>query len=47
MRHLIEPEDFTLDEIEKLVDTGLDIYENPKKYNKVCDGCLLYTSRCV
>ncbi len=41
MRHLIEPEDFTLEEIETLVDIGLKIYENPKAYNKVCDGKIL------
>ncbi len=41
MRHLIEPEDFTLEEIESLVDTGLKIYENPKAFNKVCEGKIL------
>lgn len=41
MRHLIEPEDFTLEEIEELVDTGLKIYENPKAYSKICDGKIL------
>jgi len=41
MRHLIEPEDFTLEEIEELVDTGLKIYENPRDYQKICDGKIL------
>ena len=41
MRHLIEPEDFTLAEIEAVVDIGLKIYENPKAFNKVCDGKIL------
>jgi len=41
MRHLIEPEDFTLEEIEAVVDIGLKIYENPKAFNKVCDGKIL------
>jgi len=41
MRHLIEPEDFSLEEIEKVVDIGLEIYENPKAFNKICDGKIL------
>lgn len=41
MRHLIEPEDFTLDEIEELVNTGLEIYNNPKAFNKMCEGKIL------
>jgi len=41
MRHLIEPEDLTLEEIEELVDTGLKIFEDPKAYSKVCDGKIL------
>lgn len=41
MRHLIEPEDFSLEEIEELVDTGLKIYENPKAYNRICEGKIL------
>lgn len=41
MRHLIEPEDFTLEEIRDLVETGLDMQVNPKKYAKVCDGKIL------
>lgn len=41
MRHLIEPEDLTLDEINDLVDVGLDMYDNPRVYNKVCEGKIL------
>lgn len=41
MRHLIEPEDLTLEEIEALVDTGLEMYANPKAYSKLCDGKIL------
>lgn len=41
MRHLIEPEDFSLEEIRELVDTGLKMYENPKAYSKVCEGKIL------
>ncbi|MGX8797253.1 aspartate carbamoyltransferase [Fusibacter sp. JL298sf-3] len=41
MRHLIEPEDFTLEEIQHLVDTGLDMFENPKAYSDICKGQIL------
>jgi len=41
VRHLIEPEDFTLEELMQLVDTGLSIYENPSQYRKVCDGKIM------
>ncbi len=41
MKHLIEPEDLTLDEINELVDIGLDMYDNPRVYNKVCEGKIL------
>lgn len=41
MRHLIEPEDLTIDEINQLIKVGLDMYENPKVYRKVCDGKIL------
>ncbi len=41
MRHLIEPEDFSLEEIEELVDTGLKMYADPKAYNKACENKIL------
>lgn len=41
MRHLIEPEDFSLEEIEELVDTGLKMYADPKAYNKTCENKIL------
>lgn len=41
VRHLIEPEDFTIEEIVSLVDTGLEIYKDPKPYQKVCDGKIM------
>ena len=34
MRHLIEPEDFTLEEIEALVNLGLDMYDSPQKIGR-------------
>ena len=41
MRHLIEPEDFTLEEIEALVNLGLDMYDSPQNYAHVCQGKIL------
>lgn len=41
MRHLIEPEDFSLEEIQELVNQGLEIYSNPKAYSKICEGKIL------
>ena len=41
MRHLIEPEDLTLEEIEHLVATGMDIFNNPSNYSEVCKGKIL------
>lgn len=41
VRHLIEPEDFSLDEIRELVDFGLQIYENPKDYQTACQGKIM------
>ena len=38
MKHLIEPEDFSLEEIESLVDLGLEMYASPQKYAHVCQG---------
>lgn len=41
VRHLIEPEDFSIDEIVSLVDTGLEIYENPQRYQSACQGKIM------
>lgn len=41
MRHLIEPEDLTLEEIRDLVDVGMEMYENPAVYKKICEGKIL------
>lgn len=41
IRHLIEPEDLTLEEMEELVDIGLDIEQNMSKYGKACEGKIL------
>ncbi|MGY0374524.1 aspartate carbamoyltransferase [Clostridium sp. JNZ J1-5] len=42
-RNLIDPMDFTLEELEELFNLADKIIENPKKYSKVCEGKLLAT----
>lgn len=41
VRHLIEPEDLSIDEIVSLVEEGLKMYENPKDYLQVCQGKIM------
>ncbi len=41
MRHLIEPEDLSVEEIMEMVDFGLDMFENPRIFNKACEGKIL------
>lgn len=43
MRHLIEPYDLTKEEIESIVDLGLDIISNREKYSEACKGKKLAT----
>lgn len=43
MRHLIDPMDLTVQEIDELLDLADDIIENKEKYSKVCDGKKLAT----
>ena len=43
MRHLMSPLDFTVEELDKLMDLAEDIKENPKKYAHACDGKKLAT----
>ncbi|MBR4760575.1 MAG: aspartate carbamoyltransferase [Lachnospiraceae bacterium] len=38
MRHLINPLDFTVEELDKLFDLASDIEKNPEKYAKKCAG---------
>lgn len=38
MRHLISPLDFSVEELNELMDIALDISKNPKKYAEVCHG---------
>ncbi|MBE6021088.1 MAG: aspartate carbamoyltransferase [Clostridiales bacterium] len=43
VRHLIEPTDFTIKELEDLFSLADLIIENPKKYSRICDGKILVT----
>lgn len=43
MRHLMSPMDFTVDELEKLMDLANDIENNRDKYSEVCKGKKLAT----
>lgn len=43
MRHLIEPMDLTVEEIDELLKTGDDIIDHPEKYAHKCDGKILAT----
>ncbi len=38
MRHLISPLDFSVEELDELMNVALDISKNPKKYAEVCHG---------
>lgn len=43
MKHIITPLDYTVEELEGMMDVALDIKNNPKKYSKVCEGKKLAT----
>lgn len=43
MRHLITPLDLSVSELDKLLELADDIYKNPKKYSKCCEGKKLAT----
>ena len=38
MRHLMSPLDFSVEELDKLLDLAEDIEADPKKYAHACDG---------
>ncbi len=42
-RHLIDPMDFTLEEIEEILELGKDISKDPEKFTHLCDGKILAT----
>ena len=43
MRHLMSPLDFTVEEIDKLLDLASDIEAHPDKYAHACEGKKLAT----
>ena len=43
MRHLMSPLDFSVEELDKLLDLANDIEANPKQYSHVCDEKILAT----
>lgn len=43
VRHLIEPEDFTIEELNEVVELGKKMYETPEKYATICKGKILAT----
>ena len=43
MRHLMNPLDFTVEEIDDLISVAKDIESNPKKYAHACEGKKLAT----
>ncbi len=43
MRHLMSPLDFSVEELDKLLDLAEDIEANPKKYAHACEGKKLAT----
>lgn len=42
-RHLIEPMDFTNEELNEIFDLAEKMIKNPQKYSHICDGMLLST----
>lgn len=42
-RHLIEPEDLSVDEIYELIRLGEKMYRNPPAYSTLCQGKILAT----
>ncbi|MDY4079468.1 MAG: aspartate carbamoyltransferase [Clostridium sp.] len=42
-KHLIDPMDFSIEELDEIFCLAQDIMKNPKKYSKICDGKILAT----
>lgn len=42
-RNLIDPQDFTVEELDEIFDLANEIITNPEKFNHVCDGKILAT----
>ena len=47
MRHLMSPLDFTVEELDNLMDLAQDIEKDPKKYAHACDGYIRRIKRTV
>ncbi len=43
VRHLIDPEDFSIEELEELFTLAKKIIENEKEFNNICNGKILAT----
>lgn len=43
MKHLLNPLDFSVEELNELLDLARDISNNPQKYSHACDGKKLAT----
>lgn len=43
MRHLIDPTDLSTEELQEIINLGLDIIDNPGKYSEACKGRKLAT----
>lgn len=42
-RNLIQPEDFSIEEIDEILELAQKIIDNPSKYSRICEGKLLAT----
>lgn len=42
-RHLVKPDDFTVEEIDSILELGMNIKQNPNNYFNKCEGKLLAT----
>lgn len=42
-KHLIDPMDFSIEELDEIFCLAQDIMKSPKKYSKICDGKILAT----
>lgn len=42
-RHLIDANDFTVEELQAIINLGLEMYENPSKFSELCKGKILGT----
>ena len=42
-RNLIQPEDFSVEEIDEILELSQKIIDNPSKYSRICEGKLMAT----